>query len=169
MTQPEQKNSLSSLLPVASANAKVQVSQMLAVVEPDLLRVAIESSARRLAARREKSLPITRKHWVLSFCPIVAKIIADRLEVTDGASRLTRAESCLVALNAVTQFDPHWSMPEEERIKVAAQFVVAAATVRAFCPVSRGGLDPNYWPYGMAGGHFNADALEADELQVATA
>jgi hypothetical protein len=70
-------------------------------VEPELLPVATESRARRLVACREKRLPITYKHWVLSFSLIVAETVADGLEVPDRAARLTRAESYLAALNAL--------------------------------------------------------------------
>jgi hypothetical protein len=42
-----------------------------------------------------------------------------------------------------------------ERVELAARFVVAAAKLRAISPVSREGLRDDYWPFGLEGGFCN--------------
>jgi hypothetical protein len=133
---------------------------MLAPLDDELAWIAAESSGSNLDNRRSKGLPINHKHWALSFCPQVAQAVGERLK---SENRLTRPEACLIGLNAINRLDPNREMENLERVQIAARFVASAAVLRAHCPVSYGALDPYQWPFGLEGGHFNPEALEADE------
>jgi hypothetical protein len=129
-------------------------------LDPELQWVAIETATR--FSREQKALG--KKASLLavaaSYCPVVAEMVAERMDATLSSEQLSAEEATRIGSDALINLDPERKLEFDARVELAARFVMAAAKLRALSPELSNHYPPGYWPFGMEGGFCNPMKLQ---------
>ena len=113
-----------------SANINAVMADV-APLDPELQWLAVESASTHLRVSDEKGTRITLWTLARSFCPVVAKAIAERVDATAKAEQLGASEATNIGFDAMMRLDPDRKMGVHELVQLCARVVAASARQRA--------------------------------------